>query len=294
MNKTIIFTALLSILSPTQAVASGACGNPAVTSVQTSAGQTKVVAKTAPASFGNIESSLLKTSSVAGFNPSDELKQASSNFKERYPKTKVKEFSLTPVPGIFEAAVAKEVIYFDKSARFLFSGRLLDMEKGLDLTDKRIRDIRRIDINRLPLENAIKEVKGNGRRKLVVFTDVDCPYSRKLAQTLEGLTDITVYTFLFPLTSIHPEAKAKSDAIWCSSDSVKELANVLKGSAIRTVKNNPICSSPVESILKLAAENGIAGTPTIFNEAGDRTAGALPADKLEEFINAGKGATPNA
>ena len=56
-------------------------------------------------------------------------------------------FSLTPVPGIFEAAVGKEVIYFDKTARFLFSGRLLDMEKGQDLTDRRLkRDIRRIDI----------------------------------------------------------------------------------------------------------------------------------------------------
>lgn len=294
MNKTIILTALLSTLSFNHALASGACGNPVAASAQTPSGQKTVVVKTVPASFENKEISLQETSSVAGFNPADELKQASSNFKERYPKTKVNKFSLTPVPGIFEAAVAKEVIYFDKSARYLFSGRLLDMEKGLDLTDKRIKDIRRIDINKLPLENAIKEVKGNGSRKLVVFTDVDCPYSRKLAQTLENLTDITVYTFLFPLISIHPEAKAKSDAIWCSADSTKELAKVLKGSVIKTVKNNPICSSPVESILKLAAENGIAGTPTIFNEAGDRTAGALPADKLEEFINAGKGGAPNA
>ena len=62
-------------------------------------------------------------------DPSANLKEASERFAERYPKTKVNEFSLTPVPGIFEAAVGKEVIYFDKTARFLFSGRLLDMEK---------------------------------------------------------------------------------------------------------------------------------------------------------------------
>lgn len=215
------------------------------------------------------------------------MKEASERFAERYPKTKVNEFSLTPVPGIFEAAVGKEVIYFDKTARFLFSGRLLDMEKGQDLTDQRLKDIRRIDIKKLPLEKAVKEVKGNGSRTLIVFTDVDCPYSRKLAKTLEQVTDVTVYTFLFPLVSIHPEAKAKSDAVWCAADSVKELAKALRGEPIKSVVNNPICTSPVESTLKLAAELGIGGTPTLINGAGDRTAGALPLEKLEEFINQG-------
>ncbi len=220
-------------------------------------------------------------------DPSEELKKASELFRERYPKTKVKSFSLTPVKGIFEAAVAKEVIYFDATARFLFSGRLLDMEKGVDLTEQRLKDIRRIDINKLPLENAIKEVKGDGKRKLVVFTDVDCPFSRKLAQTLQSVDNVTIYTFLFPLVSIHPEAKAKSDAVWCAKDSARSLASVFKGEPIQTMASNPVCDSPVEEIMKLAAEQGIAGTPTIFNGAGDRTAGALPLDKLEEFINAG-------
>lgn len=220
-------------------------------------------------------------------DPSANLKEASERFAERYPKTKVNEFSLTPVPGIFEAAVGKEVIYFDKTARFLFSGRLLDMEKGQDLTDRRLKDIRRIDIKKLPLDKAVKEVKGNGSRTLIIFTDVDCPYSRKLAKTLEKVTDVTVYTFLFPLVSIHPEAKAKSDAVWCAADSVKELAKALNGETVKSVANNPICTSPVESTLKLAAELGIGGTPTLINAAGDRTAGALPLEKLEEFINQG-------
>ncbi len=57
-------------------------------------------------------------------------------------------FSLTPVPGIFEAAVGKEVIYFDKNSEIsVFRPPSLDMEKGQDLTDRRLkRYIRRIDI----------------------------------------------------------------------------------------------------------------------------------------------------
>lgn len=51
----------------------------------------------------------------------DELKIAADNFKTRYPKTKVLAYRLTPLAGIFEATVGKEVIYFDKTARFVFS-----------------------------------------------------------------------------------------------------------------------------------------------------------------------------
>ena len=91
----------------------------------------------------------------------DELKTAAENFKTRYPKTKVLAYRLTPLTGIFEATVGKEVIYFDKTARFVFSGRLLDMDRGEDLTDKRLKDLRRIAFDSLPLDKAVK----NGLRQ---------------------------------------------------------------------------------------------------------------------------------
>lgn len=278
MQKSLLFLFIAAAFAASSVHASGACTNPSPSAVKTAA-----VVKAASVKSANASD---KTAPVI-VDPSADLKEASEKFAERYPKTKVNEFSLTPVPGIFEAAVGKEVIYFDKTARFLFSGRLLDMEKGQDLTDRRLKDIRRIDIKKLPLDKAVKEVKGNGSRTLIVFTDVDCPYSRKLAKTLEQVSDVTVYTFLFPLVSIHPEAKAKSDAVWCAADSVKELAKALNGETVKSVANNPICTSPVESTLKLAAELGIGGTPTLINAVGDRTAGALPLEKLEEFINQG-------
>ena len=220
------------------------------------------------------------------FNAAEELKKAAANFKERYPKTKVNSFSLTPVAGIYEAAVAKEVIYFDESARFLMAGRLLDMERAVDLTEERVKDIRRIKFDDLPLDKAVKTVYGTGKKRLAVFTDVDCPFSRRLSETLSQLTDTTVYTFLFPLTSIHPQAKAKSEAIWCAKDSSASLTAALKGEAIaQTVANNPICNAPVTDTIKLASTLGIAGTPTLINEAGNRISGALPLEKLQEFIN---------
>ncbi|WP_289163448.1 DsbC family protein [uncultured Parasutterella sp.] len=197
-----------------------------------SCGNTAAVVKTSSESTSTAKVQAAKYSDL-----SRELKQAVENFQERYPKTQVKLFSLTPVKGIFEASVGKEVIYFDSSARFLFSGRLLDMDQGVD--EKRVRDLRRIAFNSLPLDKAVKTVYGNGSKKLAVFTDVDCPYSRKLAQTLKDLKDTTVYTFLFPLESIHPKARAKSDAVWCAKDSSTELSKALKGTILKQLRIIP-------------------------------------------------------
>lgn len=281
---TLLFSA--SLLAPFTASASGACVNPDMKALKFSAVKTPAAIAAAEAE-SQTANDPKQTSAPLIAGQADELKTAAENFKTRYPKTKVLAYRLTPLSGIFEATVGKEVIYFDKTARFVFSGRLLDMDRGEDLTDKRLKDLRRISFDSLPLDKAVKTVYGNGKRKLVVFTDVDCPFSRKLGTTLESLKDVTVYTFLFPLESIHPEARGKSDAIWCAKDPSKALASALKGELTpKAISDNPVCPSPVNDTLALAKEHGIGGTPTLINEAGDRTAGALPLDKLEAFISA--------
>ena len=274
---------LLSAGLLTPLSASGACVNPDVKPLKATAVKTPAAIAASGTQTAD-DSQKPSVPLIAG--QADELKTAADNFKTRYPKTKVLAYRLTPLPGIFEATVGKEVIYFDKSARFVFSGRLLDMDRGEDLTDKRLKDLRRIAFDSLPLDKAVKTVYGNGKRKLAVFTDVDCPFSRKLGATLESLKDVTVYTFLFPLESIHPEARGKSDAIWCAKDPSQALASVLKGElSLKAISDNPVCPSPVNDILAFAKQHGIGGTPTLINEAGDRTAGALPLDKLEAFIS---------
>lgn len=281
LNSKFILTAVCSALFASSAFAAGSCGAPAEVKASR-----VLPAKTpsASSSFNTLLSSEKQDRNLF----SKELKEAVQNFETRYPKTRVLAFSLTPMQGLFEAAVGKEVVYFDKTARFVFSGRLLDMDRGEDLTDKRLKDLRRISFKSLPLDLAVKTVYGNGKRKVAVFTDVDCPFSRKLAGTLESLKDTTVYTFLFPLESIHPQARGKSDAVWCSKNPSAALASALKGEATaKPIANNPVCPSPVNAVLELAQKHGISGTPTLINEAGDRISGALPLEKLEEFIAAG-------
>jgi thiol:disulfide interchange protein DsbC len=235
---TVLFS--LGLAAPVPSFASGACANPDFKAQKVSSAKAPTQQKTSVSDTPTSkESKAPSVPLIAG--QADELKTAADNFKTRYPKTKVIAYRLTPLAGIFEATVGKEVIYFDKTARFVFSGRLLDMDRGEDLTDKRLKDLRKIAFDSLPLDKAVKTVYGNGKRKLAVFTDVDCPFSRKLGTTLESLKDVTVYTFLFPLESIHPEARGKSEAVWCAKDPSKALSSALKGEPmLNAIADNPV------------------------------------------------------
>jgi thiol:disulfide interchange protein DsbC len=68
----------------------------------------------------------------------------------------------------------------------------------------------------LPLDSAIKIVRGNGSRKVAIFEDPNCGYCKRFERDLAGVSDITVYVFLYPI--LRRDSMAKSKAMWCAAD----------------------------------------------------------------------------
>jgi hypothetical protein len=99
--------------------------------------------------------------------------------------------------------------YVDQSGQYFLFGHLYDMKSQRDLTAERKDTLARIDFDALPLADAMKEVRGNGSRVLAIFSDPDCPYCQKLETDLRTLTNVTIYTFLMPLVSLHPAAHTR-------------------------------------------------------------------------------------
>ena len=137
-----------------------------------------------------------------------------------------------------------------------------------------------VDVTKLPLKNAIVREKGNAQNALFVFTDPRCPFCKKLEAELAQLTDVLIYTFLTPLTSLHPDAKELSARIWCAKNQGKALEDVMiKGTEIESKAQ---CTTPLTENEKLMAELGIKGTPTLFFENGERVTGALSSQAIKE------------
>jgi len=202
-----------------------------------------------------------------------------------YPKVRVQSITKTPYTGLYEVFLDGQIIYTDEKLSFLIvEGRLIDPKNKRDITAERLDELTKVNFAALPLDKAIKVVKGNGSRKLVVFSDPDCPYCKKLEQKdLIGITDVTVYTFLYPLEELHPDAANKSRTIWCSQDKAKAWQEWMLNGQLPKSKE---CDAPIDEVASLGRKLGITSTPTLIFENGKRVLGAYPAKEIEKLLDA--------
>jgi thiol:disulfide interchange protein DsbC len=195
--------------------------------------------------------------------------------------------SLRRLPsGLYEVVLDRsEIIYVDAQAETAFVGRLVDLRTRTDLTEKRLAELRRVDFSRLPLDKAIVKVRGDGSRRIAVFSDPDCPYCKQLEPQLELLDNVTIYTFLLPLTALHPDAMRKATLVWCAPDRQRAWDDLmLRG---RLPEGGSLaCATPILEIVELAKQLGISGTPGIVLADGTLVPGMIPAQELEAKLAA--------
>jgi thiol:disulfide interchange protein DsbC len=202
-----------------------------------------------------------------------------------YPKTKVESVTKTPYSGLYEVFIDGQIIYTDENFTwFLADGRLVDAKTRKELTSSRLDELTKVDFDALPLDQAIKVVRGNGNRKLAVFSDPDCPFCKKLEQKeLLPLNDVTIYTFLYPLEGLHPDSANKSKAIWCAPDRIKAWHDWIFNGQIT---KGGTCDTPLDKIAALGRKLGITSTPTLIFADGKRMLGAYPSKDIEKALDA--------
>lgn len=211
--------------------------------------------------------------------------QVVERFKSLYPKTTFKEVRKSQVSGLYEIVMGENVAYTDESGRYFIFGHLFDMQEQVDLTARRKLDVRKTEFPAQHLANAIKTVKGDGSRVLAVFSDPDCPYCRKLEGELARLDNVTIHTFLYPLESLHPEAKTQAVSVWCAPEKGKAWSELmLAGKKPRLVA----CNNPVNDNLVLGAKLGVVGTPTLIAADGRVLPGSAPAEMLDRWLDDGE------
>ena len=205
----------------------------------------------------------------------------SERLQSLYPATHFGEVNATPWPGVFEVVMGANLAYVDESGQYFLFGHLYDMKAQRDLTAERKDSLARIDFAALPLADALKEVRGTGARMLALFSDPDCPYCRRLEAETKTLTDVTLYTFLMPIATLHPEARAKAIAVWCAKDRIAAWhALMWRDETIATQD----CPHPVDRNVALGERLGISGTPTLVAADGRILAGAASKAQIEAWL----------
>ncbi|MBY0574063.1 MAG: DsbC family protein, partial [Undibacterium sp.] len=180
---------------------------------------------------------------------------------------------------LYEVRMGSEIVYTDEKAQYVFVGSVLDPKGTVNYTKQRTDELNRVNFSDLPLDAAVKYVKGDGKRVIAIFEDPNCGYCKKFRKTLQTLDNITVYTFMYNILA--EDSVTKSKDIWCSADRSKAWDDwMMTGKLATTAPAN--CVTPHEKVLALGHKLRVTGTPTVIFTDGSRLPGMVDIKALED------------
>ena len=194
--------------------------------------------------------------------------------------------------GLYEVYADGNIFYTDEKVTAMLIGgdmirapqalNLIDLKTNRNITDERMRKLNAIKFSDLPLEQAIKQVRGNGKRVIATFEDPNCGYCKRLAKDLQKLENVTIYTFLYPILS--EDSLKKSRQIWCAADRNRAWLDWIIDGKQPGGRDN--CdTTAVSKNQEFGRRLNITGTPTIIFADGERIPGAVPLATLEQKLN---------
>jgi thiol:disulfide interchange protein DsbC len=244
---------------------------------------------------GSVLSMALLAAAVC--NAADQAKEIAAikqSLANRYPDVPMTEVRPSPVAGVYEVLSTDSVAYVDRTGDYLIAGPMIATRTKADLSQQVLDDRDAINFSELPLDEAIKTVRGDGDRRLAVFADPDCPYCRNLEKELSGLGNVTIYTFLYPITALHPDARNKSRAIWCAPERSQAWHDWMILDKAVAAPTSDCSDAVIDEVLKLGTALKISGTPVVFLENGHRISGARTAAQLDGAIETAHRDKPRA
>jgi thiol:disulfide interchange protein DsbC len=212
-------------------------------------------------------------------DPAPQIKQAVEGWLKN--KYKVDDVRKTPLSGMYEVRIGTDLIYVDAQAQYAFiEGNLIDLRAEKNLTRERIDDLLTINFKDLPLELALKQVRGTGKQVLAIFEDPNCSYCRVMRRDLLKLDNVTVYTFVLPILAADSETKAKKAL--CAPDKVTAWNELMLEGKVPA--NDGTCFTAINRIKAVSEKLGVTATPTVFFANGKRLRGYTPQPEFVKML----------
>ena len=201
-----------------------------------------------------------------------------SNLSKQHPKLNIENIQATDMKGIYSGSMDGQVLYLGEDAQHILVGSMYRLSDQKNLTQDLVLKQNSIDWKKLPLQDAVKSVRGNGKRQIAIFSDPNCPYCKQLEAELSKLNDVTIYTFIYPIKT---QSIAVSKQVFCEKDPALAWSNLIsKGIQPGSKKT---CANPVERNLSLGKSLGLTGTPAIIFSNGFKVMGSHPAQEIEQM-----------
>jgi len=220
-------------------------------------------------------SALLVTPMLAAADDYDQVRERLNTLVNGETDISIAE---SPLPGILQVRLGSDIVYMTDDGRYLLQGRVLDLDTREDITDQAKSEIRQELIDGIDYGKLISYGPEDSEFEIIVFTDVDCGYCRRLHQQVEEYNDagIRINYAAFPRAGTGSETFRKMTSVWCSDDKQAAM-DLAKGGGTPEPAE---CDAPVSEQYQLGQAVGVTGTPALVTPGGDLIPGYVPPNDL--------------
>jgi len=199
------------------------------------------------------------------------------------PQTKSIAISETPVNGILMVQIGGDIVYATADGKYLIQGRMMDLETREDLTEAAKAGVRREILASVDPAKQITFAPEEPKYDLMVFTDIDCGYCRKLHAQMAEYNEqgIAIHYMAFPRAGIGSPSYDKAVSVWCAADPQGAMTQAKLGGDPDPAR----CENPIADQYQLGRELGVTGTPSLLTPEGQMIPGYVPPEQLRQRLD---------
>lgn len=189
----------------------------------------------------------------------------------------------TPLPGVLQVRIGSDIIYMSQNGRYLFQGRVIDLETQRDLTEAAMSEVRKERLQALDPAEFVTFGNDTAEFDLLVFTDPDCGFCRRMHEKIDeyNALGIRIHYLAFPRAGQGSTTYNNMVSVWCAEDrqGAMDIAKLGRTPPAAT------CDNPVMEQYRLGQSLGVTGTPSLMTFDGDIIPGYVPPEQLRERLD---------
>ena len=236
-----------------------------------------------PLIFAALTANLLMTAAYAETTDQQGFDAVEAKLRGLVPNAKTIAVSETPIAGVLQVQINSDIVYVTSDGKYLLQGQIMDIDSRSNLTDQAKSGIRLGLLTGLNEDEQITFAPEKPEHSVLVFTDIDCGYCRKLHNEMAEYNEqgIAIHYMAFPRAGIGSASFDKFVSVWCADDPKAAMTLAKNGSDPEPQK----CPTPIAEQYDLGREVGVTGTPALVTTDGTLIPGYMPPAQLRARLD---------
>ena len=186
------------------------------------------------------------------------------------------------IGGLYQIQLGLTVVYMSSDGKYMMNGNMIDLSNDENITRSVQNTTRKEMLSKIPEAGMIVYPAKQQKHTITVFTDVDCPYCKKLHKEIPELNKagITVRYLSYPRSGMNSPSYKEAVSIWCAEDRAQTMDDAMKG----LPPESKTCSNPIQEHMVRAQMFEVNGTPNMILDNGQAVPGYAPARELIKLL----------